>query len=116
MSKLVSCVSVFLLVLGITIASYGFIVLGGGENPIKSDYNPNFDPNVAGKLIALIAGLLCVVTAILGLLTAKCKKFYFALPSMILFIVIGLLMLVGGAITSGAGGYMSEMQNLACNE
>jgi hypothetical protein len=107
MAKLVACVSMFLFILGIVVAAYGYLVLGGGEEPITSDYNPGFNPALAGKFLALIAGVLCVVTSIFGCATAKFKNFCFALPFMLLSIVIGLLMLIGGAITSGAGGYMA---------
>lgn len=44
MAKLVACVSMFLFILGVVVAAYGYLVLGGGEDPIKSDYNPGFNP------------------------------------------------------------------------
>jgi hypothetical protein len=106
MAKLVAFISCFLLILGVVVAAYGYLVLGGNENPITSDYNPGFNPDVSGETLALIAGCLCVVTSVFGFATAKCKNFLVALPFMILSILIGLLMLIGGAITSGAGGYM----------
>lgn len=110
MAKLVGSISVFMLVLGIVVASYGYIALGGGEETIKSSYNPGFDPNVAGETLAVIAGALCALTAVLGFTTAYYKKFFVALPFMILAVVIGLLMLAGAAITSGAGGYLEQMK------
>jgi drug/metabolite transporter (DMT)-like permease len=112
MSKLVLGISIFLLILGVTVAAYGHFVLNdGGQHPIENkDYNPGFDPNVAGELLALAAGILCVVTSIFGFLTAKFKNFCFAFPFMILAILVGLLMLVGGALTSGAGGVLTEMK------
>jgi len=115
MAKLVAGISGLMLVLGIVVAAFGYAALGGGEEPIKNDYNPGFDPNVAGEMLALIAGALCFLTAILGFLTAKFMKFYVALPFMIMAIAIGLLMLAGAAITSGAGGYLDQMKIQACD-
>ena len=115
MAKMVGGISAFMLVLGIVVAAYGYVALGGGEEPITSSYNPGFDPNAAGELLALAAGALCFLTAILGFLTAYFKKFFFALPFMICAIAIGLLMLAGAAITSGAGGYLDQMKVKACD-
>ena len=115
MAKLVGGISGFLLVLGIVVAVYGYVALGGGEEPIKSGYNPGFDPNAAGEMLALAAGALCFLTAILGFLTAKFMKFYVALPFMIMAVAIGLLMLAGAAITSGSGGYLAQMKIDACD-
>lgn len=115
MAKIVLAISIFLIVLGIVVAAYGYFVLGGGEQKITSDYNPGFDPDVAGELLALLVGILCVITSIFGMLTAKFKNFCFALPFMILAIATGLLMLVGGALTSGAGGVLNEMSEVACD-
>lgn len=120
MAKLVGTISAFMLVLGIVVAAYGYIALGGGEEPIKSSYNPGFDPNVAGETLAVAAGALCALTAILGFLTTysslkRSRWVIFALPFMIVAVVIGLLMLAGAAITSGAGGYLEQMRITACD-
>lgn len=115
MAKLVATISFILLVLGIVIAAYGYYVLGGGEPPITSDYNPGFNPSVLGSLLALLIGVICALTALFGFATAKCKNFLVALPFMIMVIVVGLLMLVCGAITSGAGGAMDQMRVEACD-
>ena len=115
MAKLVGTISVFKFVLGIVVAAYGYLALGGKEEPITSSYNPGFDPDVAGETLALLAGAFCVITAILGFATAYFKKFFVALPFMILAVAIGLLMLAGAAITSGAGGYLEQMKINACD-
>ena len=102
--------------MGVAVAWFGYVTLGGNKEPIiNQDYNPRFEPDVAGEILALTAGVLCSLLSILGCATSNKKDFSFSLPYIVLAIAIGLLMLAGGFITYYAESYLVHMKIQACD-
>ena len=78
-AKLKKKCSVFMLILGalnfilgVVICTYGYMKLGEGKDLIKENDYAEVDVGSLGQLLALIAGILCVLTGILGILTSRC--------------------------------------------
>lgn len=66
-------------------------------------------------LIAILAGLFTVVTGILGMLAAKCKKWCFTLPFAIFATVLTLVMLVVAIIFLASQGATTTVRDAFCN-
>jgi hypothetical protein len=63
----------------------------------------------------IILGIICVVTGILGCLTGKCKKCWFATLFIILSGIVGLICLILGFIMMGGAGLVSRAVDLVCS-
>lgn len=104
--KCVTFVGVILIIMGILTAVFGF-VLSGDEDVkalLESEWMKNLKIDGAdatsGFSTAIIAcGVFVILTGVLGILTGKCMKPCFTLPFMILSGIIGLILVVVGAIS-----------------
>lgn len=64
--------------------------------------------------IVLAGGVLCVITGILGLLTAMKKNAFFAAPFIGMAFIIGLLLLIGAVMAGGDETFLKEMEVKIC--
>ena len=62
----------------------------------------------------IVLGLICIVTGILGCLTGKCKKCWFATLFIILAGIVGLVCLILGFIMMGGAGLVSKAVDMIC--
>ena len=63
----------------------------------------------------LALGALVILTGVTGILTAKCKKFYFTCPFVTCTLVFGLVILIVGVIIVGvAGDLIDVIQKEVC--
>ena len=101
-SKIVIYISIALFVLGIATTAFG-VLQSGQAKSYTSDF-ANFD--LKGGFVAgtIIGGILAIVVAILGCLTGKYKKFFFALPFSILTFILFIILAIAGAIMAGDKG------------
>lgn len=98
--------------------SYGYISLGGGQRDILANDYHDIDVASIGSVFAMIAGAICTLTGILGILTAKKRhdKTYvvFSCPYIILATACGLFMIFISILTSGLSGYVEKVSDEAC--
>jgi len=64
--------------------------------------------------IVLAGGILCVITGIIGLLTAKMKNPFFAAPFIGLSFIIGLLLLIGAIMAGGDPAMIKKAEDEIC--
>lgn len=107
-------ISIAAIVMGFLTAVFGAMKSGDAQEMLKKasktldketslDLNselgiPN-DKEVGALIIA--GGVFCIIVGVLGGLTVKFKKFYFAVPFVGLAFIIGLLLLIGAALALG---------------
>jgi cell shape-determining protein MreD len=63
----------------------------------------------------IIAGILALLTGILGFMTGKFKKAIFTLPFIILCLILFILLIIAGAIMAGDKSFLEEGLNTACD-
>lgn len=105
-----------LLVLGLVICTYGYLTLGKGAEMFGENDYVDFNVGNIAQMIALAAGVLCMLTGILGILTAYCRNSgfncFFSFPYMIIAFITGILMLIVAGIASGQAG--DQMKSEIC--
>ena len=111
-------VGIILFILGVLCCSYGYISLGGGQaDVLVNDYH-DIDVGSIGPLFALFAGVVCTLTGILGMLTAKfryaTRYWMFSCPYIVVATACGIFMLFLSIITSGFGNYVENVTEDAC--
>jgi hypothetical protein len=109
-------VGVILLILGLVICTYGYLTLGKGAEMFAENEYVDFEVGNIAQMIALAAGILCMLTGVLGILTSKCRNSgyncFFSFPYMIMAFITGILMLVVAGIASGQAG--DQMKSEIC--
>jgi hypothetical protein len=85
--------SVVVLLFGIAVLVFGIVNLTT-NNELKGDY-ANFGVGVGS--LSIVAGVLCIVTGMLGLLSAKFKKFFLTIPFILLALAVLILMFIATA-------------------
>ena len=111
-AKVVMFVSLALLLLGLITAIFGLMQMGVVSNP--TTYTAfTFDQSAIG-LGVLALGVVAIATAILGLMTAKCKKWCFTLLFIILCAIGGLILLIVAFVLLGDDDLISAGKDAAC--
>jgi hypothetical protein len=111
-------VGVLFVLLGVIVASYGYLKVSGNADiiPEDSDYI-KIDVGAAGTILIVAAGVLSILTGVLAILTSKCRNskmsVFFSCPYMVLASITAILLLVIAGITSGEA--TSVIKNDACN-
>ena len=111
-SKVVMFVSVIMFVIGIVCAAFGGMQMGAipGGDKLQGKI-PDLSRFGLG---IVILGAICVVTGILGCLTGKCKKCWFATLFILLAGIIGLVCLILGFVMLGGAGLVSRATDAVC--
>jgi len=79
---------------GTVICFYGYVKLGGGKQFVKNNFSRSVNPESNRADLALAGGVFCIITGILGMLSAKYKSPFFVAPFMTFSITIGIFMIV----------------------
>lgn len=110
--RFVMMVSVALFVMGLLTVAYAYTQSTG--KTVDTEYT-KFKVDKSGfAYLTLVGGIFSIVTAILGCLTAKFKNPLLALPFGICAGVMGLILLIAGAIAAGFDGKIEELRVQAC--
>lgn len=72
----------------------------------------DFDSDFSNLILA--GGVLCIITGVVGLLTAKFKNPFFTAPFIALSFIIGLLMFIGALLCLFAATNVGEAEKKAC--
>jgi hypothetical protein len=109
--------SFLILLLSILVGVYGYLSIGGRTfNPpqvASYKFKWTINPNAAVGIFAILAALVGVIVAILGLMTQWCMNCCVTLPFAILTFVAALVALIFGAVIVG-GDYTNQVQKLIC--
>jgi hypothetical protein len=97
-------ISFIVCVLGLIVAIFGAMQMGA-EAPKVSEWagdgmTLDVDPSGLG-IGVVICGVICIAIALLGCLTCKYKKAWFAIPFVILTLIIGLAVFIIGMTIIG---------------
>lgn len=112
-AKVVMFVSLAILLLGLITAVFGLMQMGVVQNP--TNYTTfTFDESAFGMGI-LALGVLAIVIAVLGLMTAKCKKWCFTLLFIVLAAVVGLILLIVAFILMADDSLIEAGKEAACS-
>jgi len=116
-SRVVLVVSVITIVMGALSCAFG--VMAGGDMPVPDNEEAKKYIDAAAMkesfaTIVLAGGVLCVITGIVGLLTAKMKNPFFAAPFIGLSFIIGLLLLIGAVMAGGDETMLKEVEMKIC--
>lgn len=113
-AKFVAVVSILITILGIITAALGSIQMGVVQRKNEWANIEALDVSGFGTGV-LILGAFCVILGLLGCATFKCKKPFFAIPFIILSMIVGLILLILGVIIMGfAGELVDTVQNKIC--
>ena len=113
-SGFVMIVSVAVFIAAVLTLAYGYAQSTGQE--IQNDYT-TFKVDKSGFAgLVLLGGLLALITAILGCLTAKFKKFFLAIPFGLCSFIIAVILLIAGAVAGGFDGKIEELRATACTQ
>jgi hypothetical protein len=108
-------VSVIMFLMGVITCVFGGMQMGaipGADSSFMQNKIPDMSRFGMG---IIILGIICVVTGILGCLTGKCKKCWFATLFIILSGIVGLICLILGFIMMGGAGLVSRAVDLVCS-
>lgn len=86
------------------------------ENDKVKDLISSAEMKETFATIVLAGGVLCVITGIMGLLTAMKKNAFFAAPFIGLAFIIGLLLLIGAVMAGGDEKFLEEMKGKICDK
>jgi len=109
-SKIVLIISVLTCLMGFLCAAYGYMATGADE--IKEGLDIEVESSFGTPILA--GGVLCIITGVLGLLTAKFKNPFFTAPFIALSFIIGLLLFIGALIAVAAS--TTDAEQKACAE
>jgi heme/copper-type cytochrome/quinol oxidase subunit 3 len=111
-SKFVLIVSIAIFIFGVLTVAYAYTQSTG--KTIETQYT-TFKVDKSGfATMTLIGGIFAVIVAILGILTAKFKKFFLAIPFGVCAFIVALILLIAGAIAGGFDGKIQDLKVQAC--
>ena len=113
-AKFVTFVSIAVFLFGLITVAYAYAQSTGQNIEGDSEYT-SFKVDKSGfATMTLIGGVFAIITAILGCLTAKFKKFFLAVPFGCIAFIIALLLLIAGTIAGGFDSTIQDLKDQAC--
>jgi hypothetical protein len=117
-AKVVVGLSVIIVLLGLVSCIFGGMQMGNKITP--SEVIPEFSDTSAFDgsgfgLFVLIFGLITIITGVLGILTAKYKKPWFATLFILLTFVMGMALFIAGILAAFGGAIYDLVAESACN-
>jgi len=98
--------------MGLLTVAYAYSQSTGQE--VENDYT-SFKVDKSGFAgLTLFGGILAILVAVLGCLTAKFKKFFLAIPFGLCAFIIAIMLLIAGAIAGGFDGEIEKLKDEAC--
>lgn len=113
-SKVVLIIGVVAGICGVLTLAFGAMQMGAGKE-YTSDYG-SFDVQGGFAIGTIAAGILCIVTGVLGCLTGKFKKPFFTIPFIVLAILIAIFLFVAAAVMGGGEDQLKELVDEGCNK
>jgi hypothetical protein len=111
-------VSSILLIMGIVCCTYGYFSLGGGQAEVLANEYQDINVSSISSLFAMLAGIICITTGVMGILTAyyRFSIYYwmFSLPYIVMAMACGIFMLFISVLASGTGNYVERVSQDAC--
>jgi hypothetical protein len=111
-AKVTVGVSCLIALMGIITCAFGAMQLGVLEGPTEFISFEMDNSNVGKGILGL--GAVCFITGVLGCLTAKFKKPWFATLFIALCLLVGLVLLIVGALAAFGGAIYDAVAEVAC--